>query len=241
MINLSSIVHWMNVLGPFLGLFGFSHFVFSLPLSLLLSFFLLCLCRNEFIMTTKTRRKNKLQESLESVQQLCHYFLKHKNLSEIYTNCTRFVFVRIKEIAMIFMFFFLFFSFCSFSPQRLHLLSVCLSVCMYVRFSAFPFCAAFSQRFINIWYFCPKKEKPQKLTQNEKSRKTVKKKSEGPIHHLSSHMELSMSKLLWADKSPNFVTRYIQQLMHHKMAKQLLTFSFSFRIKWRACQSAYWI
>lgn len=126
--------------------------VISLSLSLspaLVLLLLLCLCRNEFIMTTKTRLKNKLQASLVSVQQLCHYFLKHKNLSQIYTNCTRFVFVRIKEIAMTFMFFLLFL--CSpFFPQRLHLLSVCLSVCMYVRFSAFPFCAAFSRRFINI-------------------------------------------------------------------------------------------
>lgn len=40
-----------------------------------------------------------------SVQQLCHYIFKHKNLSEIYTNCTWFVFVWIKKIAMIFILF----------------------------------------------------------------------------------------------------------------------------------------
>lgn len=55
--------------------------------------------------TTKTWLKNISYKRVVSVQQLCHYVLKHKNLSEIYTNCTWFVFVWIKKIAMIFILF----------------------------------------------------------------------------------------------------------------------------------------
>lgn len=103
MINLSSIVHWMDVICILvrLGLFSF------LCLYLFFAFFLSLFWRAKITLswTTKTWLRNTSYKRVVSVQQLCHYVLKHKNLSEIYTNCTWFVFVWIKKIAMIFILF----------------------------------------------------------------------------------------------------------------------------------------